>query len=55
VQAQKSAVKAMLMNKIGDLFLLFAIAIMTFYTRGDMSFYATHEPSYNKAIIEGQW
>lgn len=37
MQAQKAATKAILMNKIGDLFLLFAISVIGFYTSGNMS------------------
>jgi proton-translocating NADH-quinone oxidoreductase chain L len=39
VPALKSALKAILMNKIGDLFLLFAIALICYYSDGDMSIY----------------
>lgn len=37
VPALKSAFKAILMNKIGDMFLLFAIVIMGYFAGGDMS------------------
>jgi NADH-quinone oxidoreductase subunit L len=39
VAAQKAALKAILINKIGDMFLLFAIALVGHYTRGSMSYF----------------
>jgi proton-translocating NADH-quinone oxidoreductase chain L len=49
VPALKSALKAILMNKIGDLFLLFAIAILCYFAQGDMSIYLCGDNIINYA------
>lgn len=48
VQAQKAATKAILVNKVGDVFLLFAITLIGYYSRGSMSIFSAQEPSFGK-------
>lgn len=51
--ALKSALKAILINKIGDMFLLFAIAIISYYAQGDMSIYLAGDNIINHAADGG--
>lgn len=53
VAALKSALKAILINKIGDMFLLFAIAIVSYYAQGDMSIYLAGDNIINHASNGG--
>jgi len=52
VQAQKAATKAILMNKIGDLFLLFSISIIGYYNSGNMSIFLVIDVLTEDFILE---
>lgn len=43
MQALKAALKAILINKVGDIFLLFAVAMLCYFNNGEMSIFTASE------------